>query len=56
MDPFFLDFLRSIIGGVITGASAWMAIRVHIAWLRADIDRAHKRIDLIDRLLTNDED
>lgn len=34
-----------IIGG---GLAAWLAIRVEIRWLRADVNRAHSRLDHVD--------
>ncbi len=48
MENIAIDILKSLIGGVITGGAAWMSIRVHIAWLRADIERAHKRLDILE--------
>ncbi len=49
MESLAIDILKSLVGGVITGGAAWMAIRVHIAWLRADIERAHQRINIIEQ-------
>ncbi len=49
MESIAFDILKSLIGGVITGGAAWAAIRVHIAWLRADIERAHQRIDHLEQ-------
>ncbi len=49
MEGIFLDVLQAAIGGVITGGAAWAAIKVHIAWLRADIERAHKRLDMLEQ-------
>lgn len=51
MDAFFLQAAVSgIIGGVITGGVALAAIKVHVHYLRRDVDHAHKRIDNIERL------
>lgn len=49
MEGILLDVLQATIGGVITGGAAWAAIKVHIAWLRADIERAHKRLDILEQ-------
>ncbi len=49
VDPFLIIIIRAALGGIITGTAAWWAIRVHIAWLRADIDRAHTRLDKIEK-------
>ena len=46
--------LQAVIGGMITGAAAYAAIKVEIRWLRSDLNKlerlaqqAHNRIDEI---------
>lgn len=41
--------ISGVVGGAITGVAAVAAIRVEIKYLRRDVDRAHKRIDHIER-------
>lgn len=42
--------IAGLVGGVVTGAAAFAAIRVELRWLRRDIDLAH---DLIKELTKN---
>lgn len=41
--------VAGVIGGAITGAMAVAVIRVELLYLRRDVDKAHKRIDWIER-------
>lgn len=46
MEPSLIySIVSGIVGGVITGASAFAAIRVELRYLRRDVDHAHRRID-----------
>ncbi len=52
MDGLMVDILKAVIGGLVTGAAAWGAIKVHVWWVirRLDdvqkcADHAHRRID-----------
>lgn len=44
--------MESLIVAVLTGAfsfaGSWAAIKVHLFYLRRDIDHAHKRIDQLE--------
>lgn len=49
MDAGFLhSLIHELIGGAITYAAAFAAIRVHLYYLRRDVDRAHKRLDKLE--------
>lgn len=41
-------FLGAALSGVITGLITYGGIRVEMRWHRTDIDRAHKRLDVIE--------
>lgn len=44
--------VTGVVGGTLTGAAAWAAIRIELKWLRRDVDEAiqvgrsaHRRLD-----------
>lgn len=41
--------LWSIIGAVAAIAVQWGSVQVQIRWIRSDVDRAHSRLDFIER-------
>lgn len=42
-----------ILQAVLTAAGAWLAVRVELRWLRSDVNRAHKRLDVHDDRVRN---
>ncbi|HEY8085333.1 MAG TPA: hypothetical protein VIE69_06995 [Methylophilaceae bacterium] len=37
--------------GIVTFIANWAAMRVHLQYLRRDVDHAHERIDRLERVL-----
>lgn len=37
--------MPAVIAGIVSGLTSYGALRVHLAWLRSDVDKAHERID-----------
>jgi len=52
MDPITNQLVSSIIsglvGGVVTGIAAFAAIRVELKYLRRDVDLAHRRLNRLE--------
>lgn len=44
------SLLIALASGVVTGLITWGGLRVELQWIRADVDRAHARLDHLDRL------
>ena len=40
--------LIALVSAVINGAVVWGVVSTKLEWLRADVDHAHRRLDLID--------
>lgn len=47
-----MEFLVPLATGVCSFIGSYAALKVHVDYLRRDVDLAHKRIDLIERHLT----
>ncbi len=43
------QIISALLGGVVTGLITWGGVRVEMRWIRADLDRAHLRIDWLER-------
>lgn len=43
--------LVAAITGVVSAAVNWGIVKVQLAWLRRDVDKAHERIDELKRVL-----
>lgn len=41
--------IAALVSGAAAGLTTFGALRVQMAWLRADIDRAHRRIDQLEK-------
>lgn len=48
MDQIWHHLLSGLAGGVVTGVASFTAIRVHLFYLRRDVDHAHARIHEIE--------
>jgi hypothetical protein len=45
METFLPHLMSAVVGGAVTGIASFAAIRVHLYYLRRDINHAHTRID-----------
>lgn len=41
--------LWGVLGAMVTVAVQWGSLQIQIRWIRADVDRAHQRLDFIER-------
>lgn len=51
MSALIYSVVSGLVGGAITGASAFAAIRVYLKWLRADLDSHHQRLTRLEKLV-----
>lgn len=51
MIPDWLQVVMAIGSPAFAAGGAYMAVRVNLAWLRRDVDRAHQRIDAVNELI-----
>ena len=42
-----MDFILPVLTGVASFAGSYIALKVHVDYLRRDVDLAHRRIDVI---------
>lgn len=43
------DVVIALLGAVLNGAVTWGVVSTKLAWIRADLDRHEKRLDVIER-------
>lgn len=43
----------AILSGAVAGLVAWGGVRIELRWLRRDVDRAHTRINHLQRRFEN---
>lgn len=46
-----MDVLPLLLGAALNGAVTWGVVRTTLAYLRRDVDRAHARIERVERVV-----